>query len=605
MSSPETEPALDRAWWKEAVVYQIYPKSFNDSDGDVRRTDGSASQPGTRRISGDGVGDIPGIIDRVDYLDELGVDAVWLCPVYESPQADNGYDISDYRSIADIYGDLDDWEALLDALHARDIRLVMDLVVNHTSDEHEWFRKSRRREGAYEDYYIWRDGDTDEEGDPTPPNNWESVFGGPAWTYDEERGQWYLHLFDEKQPDLDWRNPDVREAVYEMMEWWLEKGIDGFRMDVINLVSKAEGLPDGDPDAGLTGAEHFFNGPNVHEYLGEMCDEVLSDDDLLTIGETPGADVEDARQYVAPDGDGLSMVFQFEHVTFDHDEHKWDAGDWSLVEFKRTLAKWQTGLADDGWNSVYLNNHDQPRMVSRFGDAGDRDSSAHRTRSDDDEGYRRKSAKLLGTLTHTLHGTPFVYQGEEIGMTNASFASPDELRDVEALNFVEEAIEAGRADSYDDVRDAVEYVARDNARTPMQWSDVPNAGFTDEDADPWLKCNANYETVNVEAARADEDSVFNYYRDLIDLRHDRDVLVYGEFDLLRPEDPDVFAYTRTLGDERGLVVLNFAATPVEFATPERLSVGGLELAISNAEAPTAPPETLELGPYEARVYLTS
>ncbi|MDS0294959.1 glycoside hydrolase family 13 protein [Halogeometricum luteum] len=586
MSVSETSPALDRAWWKEAVVYQIYPKSFRDSDGD-------------------GVGDIPGIIDRVDYLDELGVDAVWLCPVYESPQADNGYDISDYRSIADTYGDLDDWEELLDALHDRDIRLVMDLVVNHTSDEHEWFQRSRRREGAYEDYYIWRDGDTDEDGEPTPPNNWESVFGGPAWSYDDAREQWYLHLFDEKQPDLDWRNPDVREAVYDMMEWWLEKGIDGFRMDVINLISKTEGLPDGDPDSGLTGAEHFFNGPNVHEYLGEMRDAVLSDDDLLTIGETPGADVEDARQYVGPDGDGLSMVFQFEHVTFDHDEHKWDAGDWSLVEFKRTLEKWQTGLADDGWNSVYLNNHDQPRMVSRFGDTGDRGSSADRTPSGDDEGYRRKSAKLLGTLTHTLHGTPFVYQGEEIGMTNASFASPDELRDVEAMNFVEEALEEGRADSYDDVRDAVEYVARDNARTPMQWSDDPNAGFTDEDADPWLKCNANYETVNVEAARADEDSVFNYYRDLIDLRHDRDVLVYGEFDLLRPEDPDIFAYTRTLGDERGLVVLNFAANPVEFATPERLSVDGLELAVSNAEASGAPPETFELGPYEARVYLTS
>ncbi|EJN57573.1 glycoside hydrolase family 13 protein [Halogranum rubrum] len=561
----KTRAAIDRTWWKEAVIYQIYPKSFNDTDGD-------------------GIGDLRGIEQRVDYLDDLGVDAVWLCPVYESPQADNGYDISDYRSINDAYGDMDDWRQFLSALHERDIRLIMDLVVNHTSDEHEWFQRSRRRDGKFDDYYIWRDGTND--GDD-PPNNWESVFGGPAWTYDEVRGQWYLHLFDEKQPDLNWRNPDVRESVYEMMNWWLEQGIDGFRMDVINLISKTEGLPDGNEDGGLTGAEHFFNGPNIHDYLCEMRDEVLSDESLLTVGETPGVGVDDARTYVGSDGDGLSMVFQFEHITFDHDEHKWDAGDWSLVEFKAIIAKWQNGLADEGWNSLYLNNHDQPRMVSRFGDDGT---------------YREESAKLLGTLTHTLQGTPFIYQGEELGMTNASFASPDELRDVEAVNFVEEALKRGDAASYDDVRDAVEYVGRDNARTPMQWSDAPESGFTD--GEPWIGCNSNYETVNVEHARADENSVWHYYQDLIKLRHDRDVLVYGAFDLFLPNHPAIFAYTRTLGDERGLVVLNFGTDPVEFVVPDSIALDELELALANTDVPKVPRPSFELGPYEARVYLT-
>jgi oligo-1,6-glucosidase len=577
VDTPDTNAGIDRTWWKEAVVYQIYPKSFDDADGD-------------------GVGDLRGIERRVDYLDDLGVDAVWLCPVYESPQADNGYDISDYRSIDDAYGDMDDWRRLLDELHERDIRLIMDLVVNHTSDEHEWFQRSRRGEDDYEDYYYWRDGrpaidadyDTaDGPANEVAPNNWDAVFGGPAWTYDDGREQWYLHLFDEKQPDLNWRNPEVRDSVYEMMNWWLNQGIDGFRMDVINLISKTEGLPDGDQSAGQTGTEHFFNGPNVHDYLREMRDEVLTDESLLTVGETPGAHVDDARQYVGREGDGLSMVFQFEHVTFDHDEHKWDAGDWSLVELKEILSKWQQGLSDDGWNSIYLNNHDQPRIVSRFGD---------------DEEWREESAKLLGTLTHTLQGTPFVYQGEELGMTNASFASPDELRDVEAVHFVEEALEEDDAESYDDVRDAIEYVGRDNARTPMQWSDGVNAGFTD--GEPWIKCNENYETVNVERARENEDSVWHYYQDLIELRHERDVLVYGEFNLLLPNDPSLFVYTRTLGDERGLVVLNVGAEPVEFTVPESVALDGLELAIANTDASTTPQQTFELGPYEARVYLT-
>jgi len=469
-------------------------------------------------------------------------------------------------------------------------------VVNHTSDEHEWFQRSRRGEGEYADYYYWRDGRPAEEADyetddgpadEVAPNNWESLFGGPAWSYDETRGQWYLHLFDEKQPDLNWEHDAVREAVYEMMRWWLDRGIDGFRMDVINLVSKTPGLPDGDPDGGLVGAEHFMNGPNVHEYITELVDEAIPGPEILTIGEAPGASVEDAKRFVGENGDGLSMVFQFEHVDVGHGGDKWSLDGYSLVELKEILARWQEGLADDGWNSLYLSNHDQPRMVSRFADDGR---------------YRRRSAKLLGTLTHTLQGTPFVYQGEEIGMTNASFDSKSELRDVESIDFVEAAIEDGDAESYADVREAVETVGRDNARTPMQWSDDDHAGFTD--GDPWLKVNANHGAVNVERARADPESVWHHYRSLGELREDRDLLVYGDFDLLAPEDEQVFAYTRTLGDERGLVVLNVSEEPATFTVPERIDRSALELAIANLDAPRSPDETLDLAPYESRVYLS-
>ena len=551
----------ERSWWKEAVVYQVYPKSFADSDGD-------------------GVGDLPGITDRVDYIDELGVDAVWLNPVYESPQADNGYDIADYRAIDDAYGDMADWERLRDELHERGIRLIMDLVVNHTSDEHEWFQRSRRGDDEYADFYHWVDGDPDE-----PPNDWESVFGGPAWSYDEEREAWYLHLFDERQPDLNWANPDVRAAVYDMMEWWLEQGIDGFRMDVINLISKAEGYPEAGPDSG--GAEHFMNGPRVHEYVGEMVEEVLADDEVLAVGETPGVSVDDARRYVGSEGDGLSLLFQFEHVTFDHGEHKFDPDDPDLREFKQILAKWQEGLADDGWNSLYLNNHDQPRMVSRFG-------------SDDE--YRRKSAKLLGTLTHTLGGTPFVYQGEEIGMTNVEWNSFDELRDVEAIQQTEELMERHDAD-FEDVRHVVKHRSRDNARTPVQWSDADNAGFTT--GEPWIKVNPNYEEINVEDDRADDDSIWQYYQELIDLRSGNDVLVYGDYHLLYEDHPEIYAYLRTIDEHGVLVVLNCFAHETTFSLPHHLDAPDPELLISNYDDAGDDPEEFDLRPFEARVYRIS
>ncbi|RBI61674.1 glucohydrolase [halophilic archaeon] len=553
---------VEREWWKEATVYQIYPRSFRDSDGD-------------------GVGDIPGVTEKADYLDELGVDVVWLNPVYESPNADNGYDISDYRSIMDEFGTMDDWERLLAALHDRDIRLIMDLVVNHTSDEHEWFRKSREsKDGDYRDYYIWREGE-----DGGPPNNWEGAFGGSAWTYDERTGEYYLHLFDEKQPDLNWDNPEVRQRVYDMMEWWLEKGIDGFRMDVIDLVSKAEGLPDGDPDSGWVGNEHFMGGPRVHDYIREMYEEVLQDRDVMTVGEMPGATVDEAKQYLGPDGDGLNMIFHFEHVTLDYGEDgsRWTMGEWSLPEFKRVFTKWQTELEGEGWNSAYLGNHDWPRMVSRFGDDGV---------------YRIESAKMLATMLFTLRGTTYVYQGDEIGMTNYPFESVEEVRDVSARNFVERKRSEGY--DFDDVKDVVRHRSRDNARTPMQWSDEQYAGFTD--GEPWIPVNPDHETVNVDEAMDNEESVWHYYRTLIDLRHENDVLVYGEYDLLLEEDPDVYAYLRTLDDERALVVLNFTESTPTFTLPVDVTYDEAELMVGNYAVAGHDPRSFELRPYEARVY---
>jgi glycosidase len=561
----------DRRWWKEAVVYQVYPRSFKDSDGD-------------------GVGDLPGITERVDYLDALGVDVVWLCPVYESPGADNGYDISDYRSIAPEFGTMDDWEALLEALHARDMRLLMDLVVNHTSDEHEWFRKSRRRHDRYVDYYYWRDGGEDEHGEPVPPNNWGSFMGGSAWTYDRTRGQWYLHLFDEKQPDLNWRAPDVRDEVASLVEWWLEKGIDGFRLDAINLISKPDGLPDGSGELRPTGFELFSNGPRVHEYLRELYDRTFSNYDAMTVGEMGETTVEIAGEYLGEDGDGLDMVFHFEHMDVDVGPRgRWDPegwGEWSLPEFKRIITRWQTEL--DGWNAGYLGNHDQPRIVSRFGDDGR---------------YRVESATLLATFLLTTRGTPFVYQGEEIGMTNAEFERLDDLDDPMMIGAVEDALAAGEVDSADELRDFWNYHSRDHARTPMQWSDDEHAGFTT--GEPWLDVNGNYTGINVEAARADGSSVWHHYRRLIALRRDEDVLVYGEYDLLLPDDEQVYAYTRTLDDERMLVVLNWSDEPATVdldGTDGEFDRSEPSPCLSNYDGTSAGPDGSPFRPYEAIVY---
>jgi oligo-1,6-glucosidase/alpha-glucosidase len=557
-----------RAWWKEAVVYQIYPRSFNDSDGD-------------------GVGDLQGIIERLDYVADLGVDVIWLNPVYDSPQKDNGYDISDYQAIYDEFGTMADWEALVEEVHNRDMRLVMDLVVNHTSDQHEWFRKSRQRDPEYEDYYIWREGGTDEDGDPVPPNNWESFFGGSAWEYDEERSEYFLHLYDTSQPDLNWRNDSVRTDIFDTIEWWLEKGIDGFRMDVINLLSKVEGLPDGDPDSEWVGAEHFIDGPEMLSYLTALDEEVLSNYDVMTVGEMPQLTVESALEYADTDGP-LDMAFHFQHTKLDYaDGERWSVGDWSLPELKRIIGRWQDGLAADGWNTLYWENHDQPRSVSRYGDP---------------ENYRRESAKLLGTFILTLRGTPYIYQGQELGMTNADWETMDDLRDVDAINHARELLDRDGVEEYDDVKDIVGYRTRDNARTPMQWDDSKNAGFTD--GDPWIQVNPNYREINAADQQADVDSVYSYYQRLIQLRADRDVLVYGDYTDLLPDHETVFAFTRSLsadsGTERILVVLHFDdATetldlPVEYADATLLE--------GNYDCDDTDPGTVTLAPYEARVY---
>ncbi|WP_255196341.1 glycoside hydrolase family 13 protein [Halorarius litoreus] len=558
----------ERAWWKEAIVYQIYPQSFNDTDGD-------------------GVGDIEGIIEQLDYLDALDIDVVWLNPVYESPHHDDGYDVSDYRAIREEYGTMEQWEELLDGLHDRDIRLIMDLVVNHTSDEHEWFVAAREQDPEFEDYYVWKDGHaaedaTDSPGpaDRTPPNNWESAFGGSAWQWDDEVGQYYLHLFDEHQPDLDWENTDVRDDVYEMMNWWLDKGIDGFRLDVINLISKPQEYPDGSPHTDWVGIEHFSRGPRLVEFLDEMNDETFAGRDTMTVGEMAALQLADAGDYVGADGP-LDMVFHFDHVTLDYDDEDgwWTVVDWDLTDLKQVVTNWQTGL-DDGWNAVYLGNHDQPRIVSRFGDDG---------------AYREESAKLLATYLLTLRGTPFLFQGDEIGMTNYPWETLAEQEDAQTVGRVKAAIEAGDIEGFDEVKELVRYRSRDNSRTPMQWDASEHAGFTT--GDPWLPVNPNHESVNVAAERDREDGILAYYRELIDLRHETDALVYGEYELLLPEDEQVFAYTRTLDDDEFLVALNFsdAAATVDLPLDDaRLVVGNYD------DEPTGEPTTLR--PYEARVY---
>ncbi|QSG08209.1 glycoside hydrolase family 13 protein [Halapricum desulfuricans] len=549
------------AWWKEAVVYEIYPQSFNDSDGD-------------------GIGDIPGIIEKADYLDELGIDVVWLTPPYDSPHADNGYDVRDYRSVLEEFGEMDDFERLLEALHDRDIRLILDMVLNHTSDEHEWFQKSRHEEDGYGDFYHWVEGEPDE-----PPNNWTSGFGGPAWSYDETREAWYLHLFHEKQPDLNWRNPDVRREMYDVVEFWLEKGIDGFRFDVFNVMSKPEGYPDGDPDDDWVGMEHFADGPRIHEYIGGLYDEVLSSYDVMTVGEGMDITPREAKRYCGPSGDGLNMVYHYDHTMVDHGaDGWWDIVDWEVSEIRGALTEWVRQLeVTDAWNTVYLGTHDTPRIASRFGN---------------DDRYHYESATMLGTLLLTFPATPFCFQGDEIGMTNYPWSSREEMRDADATNRVEIAFEEGRAEDFSDVQDVVRYRSRDNARTPVQWSDDRNGGFTD--GEPWIPVNPASETINVADQRDRDDAVLSYYRDLIGLRHDEDALVYGVYDLLTEDHPRVWAFERTLDDETLLVALNWAGR----TSRVDLSDSGAVQAVlaCNYDDPGTELGSLALRPYEARVY---
>ncbi len=558
---------MQKRWWKESVVYQIYPRSFSDANGD-------------------GVGDLRGIISKLDYLQELGVDVVWLSPVYRSPNDDNGYDISDYQAISEEFGSMADWDELLAGLHRRGIKLLMDLVVNHTSDEHAWFRESRKsRDNPYRDFYIWRPGRDGRE-----PNNWASFFSGSAWQYDETTDEYYLHLFSKKQPDLNWENPRVRAAIYDMMHWWLRKGIDGFRMDVINMISKAPGLPDvpdTSDDRYQFGGRYFINGPRLAEFLAEMKAEVLSRYDILTVGEMPLVTTEHAVEITHEQTGYLNMLFQFEHMDLDSQpgSSKWDLKPWSLLDLKRVMTHWQKDLEGLGWNSSYLSNHDQPRSVSRFGDDGR---------------YRVESAKLLATFLHMLQGTPYVYQGEEIGMTNVRFESIEDYRDIETLNMYREFVEQKGVDPRV-VMGMIHAKSRDNARTPMQWNAGPHAGFTT--GTPWIKVNPNYPAINVEQALANPDSIFGYYRRLIRLRKEHPVIVYGTYDLLLNAHKQIYAFMRTLEDERLLVMLNFTPDTPVFALPSSIVFSNKELLIGNY--PVDPAEDIDgltLRPFEARVY---
>ena len=552
---------MNKKWWKESVVYQIYPRSFNDSNGD-------------------GIGDLNGITEKLDYLKNLGIDVIWLSPVYQSPNDDNGYDISDYQAIMKEFGTMEDFDCMLAAAHERGIKIVMDLVVNHTSDEHAWFMESRKsKDNPYRDYYIWREGKDGKE-----PNNWGSCFSGSAWVYDEATDMYYLHLFSKKQPDLNWENPKVRDEVFSMMDWWCQKGIDGFRMDVISMISKVEGLPDGKVSDGLHGDPSPFvqNGPRVHEYLQEMNQRVLSKYDLLTVGECPGVTVEEAQRYASDKGTELGMVFQFEHMGLDEGEFsKWSDRKIKLTDLKENLTKWQNGLDGKAWNSLYWCNHDQPRVLSRFGN--------------DSKEYREVSAKMLGTCLHMMQGTPYVYQGEELGMTNVPFKSIDDFRDIESIRAYQEYVESGIIDKEDMMRFLC-YKSRDNARTPMQWNSGKNTGFTE--GTPWIMVNPNYKEINAEEQVDRADSVFNYYKKLIELRHKEEVIVYGHYELLMPESEELYVYTRELENEKILVICNFTEKEVKYTLPEEFENG--KILISNYDKMSADAE-MELKPYEAMV----
>ena len=553
---------MEKRWWKESVVYQIYPRSFCDSNGD-------------------GIGDLNGITGKLDYLKELGIDVIWLSPVYKSPNDDNGYDISDYQAIMDEFGTMEDFDRMLATAHEKGIKIMMDLVVNHTSDEHKWFIESRKStDNPYRDYYIWRPA----KEDGSLPNNWGSCFSGPAWEYDKTTDMYFLHLFSKKQPDLNWDNPAVRQDVFDMMNWWLKKGVDGFRMDVISLISKEPGLPDKEP--GINGYATFYvsaNGPHVHEYLQEMRQKALNNADTITVGECSGVTLEEAKKYARSDEKELNMVFQFEHMDVDSDEKagKWTTRKMDLRNLKKILTRWQKGLQDIAWNSLYWENHDQPRSVSRFG-------------NDSDE-YREISAKMLATCIHMMQGTPYVYQGEELGMTNCPFNTLDNFRDLESINAFHELTEQGKM-TEEDMMAAIGYKGRDNARTPMQWDDSAYAGFST--ANPWIMVNPNYTKINAKDQVNREDSVFKYYQKLIKLRHESELIVYGTYDLILDDDKDIYAYIRTLGDKKLIVYCNFSENTREVELPEEFV--NKKVLISNYSDAKAN-QKITLRPYEAIV----
>lgn len=534
-------------WWKNAVVYQIYPRSFQDSNGD-------------------GIGDLRGILSRLDYLQELGINAIWLSPVYRSPQDDNGYDIADYQDIEPMFGTLDDIDELFAEAKKRGIRIMMDLVLNHTSDEHHWFCEARKsRDNPYHDYYVWRNGEAD-----TPPNGMRGCFGGSAWEWVPEVEQFYFHQFSVRQPDLNWENPKVRRELYDMILWWMERGVGGFRLDVIDQIAK-------EPDKQITG-----NGPRLHEFLRELSRETFQKGDLITVGEAWGANPPIAQLYSNPDGSEFSMVFQFEHICLDQlpGQSKWDLAPLDFLKLKQVLGKWQDALHGCGWNSLFWNNHDTPRILSRWGD--------------DRPQYRERCAKMLATLLHGMQGTPYVYQGEELGMTNVSY-SIDDYRDIESLNIYKERLAAGYTE--EDIMRSIHAKGRDNSRTPMQWDSGVNAGFTD--GEPWLRVNPNFVEINARAQQENPDSVFHYYRRLIALRKELPVLVDGSYHPLLLDDPDIFAYTRELDNTQILVLCNFHDSITRYTLPEGYSEAG-KMLISNEANPG---QAGVLRPYEARIVL--
>ncbi len=509
-------------WWKRAVVYQIYPRSYQDSNGD-------------------GIGDLQGIIQRLDYLKELGIDAIWLSPVCKSPQDDNGYDISDYQDIDPMFGTLEDMQNLIKEAKKRGIQIIMDLVLNHSSDEHPWFLEAKKgKDNPYHDYYVWKDGSKE-----SPPNDMKACFGGSAWEWMPELNQYYFHQFSVKQPDLNWENPKLRKEIYDMILWWMEQGVGGFRLDVIDQIAK-------EPDQKIT-----INGPKLHEYIRELSRETFQKGDLITVGEAWGADIERARLYSAPDKSEFSMVFQFEHINLDQqpEKEKWDLKELDFLKLKEILSKWQTELYQTGWNSLFWNNHDLPRIVSRWGN---------------DSKYHDESAKMLATILHGMQGTPYIYQGEEIGMTNVQFPI-EEYRDIETVNIYQERLSKGYEKN--DIMNSIYVKSRDNARTPMQWDDTKNAGFTT--ADPWIKVNPNYKEINVKGSLKKKDSIFYYYQKLISLRKEKPIFAEGSYELLLKDHPDIFAYLRKLGNQTICVIANFHGKEIKF------SIKDLKLDITN------------------------
>lgn len=553
---------MNQTWWEKAVVYQIYPKSFNDT-------------------TGNGVGDIQGIVEKLDYLHELGVDVIWLTPIYASPQRDNGYDISDYFSIHPEYGTMEDFDVLLSEAHKKDIKVIMDIVVNHTSTEHEWFKQAASsKDNPYRNYYIWKDG----KEDGSAPNNWQSKFGGNAWQYDEKTGQYYLHLFDVTQADLNWENEEVRHKIYEMMNFWFEKGVDGFRLDVINLISKNQQFPD---DNVGDGRRFYTDGPRVHEFIHEMNKEVFSKYDSMTVGEMSSTTLEHCIQYSNPTRKELSMTFNFHHLKVDYPNgEKWALGDMDFLSLKKILSDWQTGMnKGGGWNALFWCNHDQPRVVSRYGN---------------DQKYHKESAKMLATVIHMMQGTPYIYQGEEFGMTDPKFDSIEDYRDVESINMFQLLKQAGKTE--EEILEILRRKSRDNSRTPVQWNAEANAGFTT--GTPWINTARNYHEINAEAALKDSDSVFYHYQKLISLRKEYDIVTNGDYELLLPDHQQLFAYVRSNDNEKLIVVNNFYGEPISFELPDTLEVEGYTktMLLSNYSDSKEDLENIELRPYESIVF---